>query len=120
LPSIKGSEHVQHHFAVRHTWLVRGMRVLTPAHSRSWVADRSVGLGVIPAGVQVGAGWRAGGAGRGEPDQIPATGVLDIRQHAEYIAGHLLERAGHHDLRVLVGGAEDWTNATGQHLEEGA
>ncbi|MEV6600074.1 rhodanese-like domain-containing protein [Actinoplanes sp. NPDC051346] len=93
------------------------------------------------------------------PDQVPARGVLDIRQHAEYTAGHLprarhlelghlaqqanavpgkaltvmcghgeramtaatlLERAGHRDLSVLVGGAEDWAAATGQHLEEGA
>ncbi|OJF10351.1 MBL fold metallo-hydrolase [Couchioplanes caeruleus] len=93
------------------------------------------------------------------PDQMPARGVLDIRQHAEYTSGHLpralhlelghlpqqagavpsealtvmcghgeramtaatlLERAGHRDLSVLVGGAEDWATATGQHLEEGA
>ncbi|TDO51097.1 glyoxylase-like metal-dependent hydrolase (beta-lactamase superfamily II) [Kribbella sp. VKM Ac-2571] len=34
-------------------------------------------------------------------------------------AASLLERAGHRDLAVLVGGAEDWTAATGRELETG-
>jgi hydroxyacylglutathione hydrolase len=34
-------------------------------------------------------------------------------------AATLLERAGHRDLGVLVGGPEDWAKATGQHLEQG-
>ena len=32
----------------------------------------------------------------------------------------LLERAGHHDLSVLVGGAEDWAAVTGRDLAVGA
>ncbi|WP_350279134.1 MBL fold metallo-hydrolase [Kribbella sp. HUAS MG21] len=34
-------------------------------------------------------------------------------------AASLLERTGHRDLVVLVGGAEDWAAATGQELETG-
>jgi rhodanese-related sulfurtransferase len=34
-------------------------------------------------------------------------------------AASLLERAGHRDLAVLVGGAEDWSAATGRDLETG-
>jgi glyoxylase-like metal-dependent hydrolase (beta-lactamase superfamily II)/rhodanese-related sulfurtransferase len=111
------------------------------------------------------AAWRAAGGAVTttalvHPDQLPERGVLDIRQHAEYAAGHLpgaahielghlsdmadavpdgeavtvmcghgeraitaatlLERAGHRDLRVLVGGAEDWAEATGHILADGA
>jgi glyoxylase-like metal-dependent hydrolase (beta-lactamase superfamily II) len=108
--------------------------------------------------------WRAAGAEVTmirlvRPDQMPERGVLDIRQHAEYAAGHLpgarhvelghlaenadmvadravtvmcghgeraitaatlLERAGHRDLGVLVGGPEDWATATGHPLQDGA
>jgi glyoxylase-like metal-dependent hydrolase (beta-lactamase superfamily II) len=92
------------------------------------------------------------------PGRLPAGGVLDVRQHDEYAAGHLpqalhvelgdltrragnlpdeavtvmcghgeraitaatiLERTGHREPRVLVGGAEDWARATGRQLEEG-
>jgi glyoxylase-like metal-dependent hydrolase (beta-lactamase superfamily II) len=84
--------------------------------------------------------------------------VLDIRQDAEYAAGHLpgavhielgeldrhldavpdrpvtvmcshgeramtaaslLERAGRRDVAVVIGGADDWAEATGQPLREG-
>jgi 3-mercaptopyruvate sulfurtransferase SseA len=34
-------------------------------------------------------------------------------------AASLLHRAGHRDLAVLVGGAEDWAKATGQPLRDG-
>jgi glyoxylase-like metal-dependent hydrolase (beta-lactamase superfamily II)/rhodanese-related sulfurtransferase len=34
-------------------------------------------------------------------------------------AASLLERAGHRDVAVLIGGAEDWAAATGQDLETG-
>jgi glyoxylase-like metal-dependent hydrolase (beta-lactamase superfamily II)/rhodanese-related sulfurtransferase len=92
------------------------------------------------------------------PDRVDGP-VLDIRQDAEYEAGHLpaaihielgdlaaqadavpnapltvmcghgeramtaaslLERTGHRDLAVLVGGADDWAEATGRPLKEGA
>ena len=83
--------------------------------------------------------------------------VLDVRQDAEYVAGHvpgavhmelgglpgqaqdapgeavvmcghgeramtaasLLQRAGHHGLSVLAGGAQDWATVTGRPLQEG-
>jgi rhodanese-related sulfurtransferase/glyoxylase-like metal-dependent hydrolase (beta-lactamase superfamily II) len=83
--------------------------------------------------------------------------VLDVRQDAEYVSGHvpgaahielgdlpgraqdapreavvmcghgeramtaasMLQRAGHHGLTVLAGGAEDWAQATGRPLQEG-
>jgi rhodanese-related sulfurtransferase len=35
-------------------------------------------------------------------------------------AASLLERSGRRDLAVLVGGAEDWANATGQPLRDDA
>jgi hydroxyacylglutathione hydrolase len=34
-------------------------------------------------------------------------------------AATILERTGHREPRVLVGGAEDWARATGRQLEEG-
>jgi glyoxylase-like metal-dependent hydrolase (beta-lactamase superfamily II) len=90
------------------------------------------------------------------PDQMAGRRVLDIRQDAEFAAGHvpgaehielgalasvadrldagptvvmcghgeraagaasLLERAGHHDLAVLVGGPDDWATVTGSRLQ---
>ena len=91
------------------------------------------------------------------PDTVSGT-VLDVRQHDEYVAGHvpgarsvelgaldtiddlppghltvmcghgeramtgasLLERAGHRDLSVLVGGPADWAAVTGRPLAVGA
>jgi hydroxyacylglutathione hydrolase len=35
-------------------------------------------------------------------------------------AASLLHRAGHRDLTVLVGSADDWAAATGKALEHGA
>jgi hydroxyacylglutathione hydrolase len=34
-------------------------------------------------------------------------------------AASLLERAGHRDLSVLVGGPDDWADATGRRLATG-
>jgi rhodanese-related sulfurtransferase len=34
-------------------------------------------------------------------------------------AATLLHRAGHRDVAVLVGGADEWAKATGQRLESG-
>jgi rhodanese-related sulfurtransferase len=83
--------------------------------------------------------------------------VLDVRQNAEFVTGHLpgaahielgdlpgraqdapgeavvmcghgeramtaasmLQRAGHHGVSVLAGGAQDWATVTGQPLQEG-
>jgi hypothetical protein len=36
-----------------------------------------------------------------------------------YARDHLLQKAGHHGLAVLAGGAGDWADATGQPLREG-
>ncbi|HEX6351394.1 MBL fold metallo-hydrolase [Actinophytocola sp.] len=91
-------------------------------------------------------------------DEINGERVLDVRQTAEFAAGHLpgashvelgeiaanarklpteptvvmcahgeramsaaslLERAGHHDLAVLRGSADDWAQATGHSLATG-
>jgi hydroxyacylglutathione hydrolase len=92
-----------------------------------------------------------------QPDQVGDAPVLDIRQTAEFTAGHLpgavhielgdlpdhtteapaapvvmcghgeramgaaslLERAGHRDLAVLIGGPDDWAKNTGQPLDTG-
>ncbi len=108
------------------------------------------------------AAWQAGG-GPAETtelvsaDRIDRRPVLDVRQDAEFLAGHvpgaahielgdlpgreqaapagavvmcghgeramtaasLLQRAGHHGLAVLAGGAQDWAAATGRPLQEG-
>jgi hydroxyacylglutathione hydrolase len=92
------------------------------------------------------------------PTEDRGTRIVDVRQTAEYTAGHvptarhielgglthriaglapaptvvmcghgeraatgasLLERAGHHELAVVVGGAQDWADATGQALVTG-
>jgi hydroxyacylglutathione hydrolase len=126
----------------------------------------ALNVGVDHLAGELAGGMTAWRAGAGEisttrlvtPDQLPPGGVLDVRQRAEYAAGHLpqahhielgdltrlagslpdeavtvmcghgeramtaatiLERSGHRELRVLVGGAEDWAQATGRQLEEG-
>jgi rhodanese-related sulfurtransferase len=55
-------------------------------------------------------------------DAVPDRPVTVMCGHGEraMTAASLLERAGRHDLTVLVGGAEDWAAATGQALEGGA
>ncbi|MGR6963236.1 rhodanese-like domain-containing protein [Geodermatophilus sp. URMC 61] len=93
------------------------------------------------------------------PDHLGGRRILDVRQDAEFAAGHvpgaehvelgalaavadrlgngptvvmcghgeraagaasLLERAGHRDLAVLVGGPEDWARGTGRPLTSGS
>jgi hydroxyacylglutathione hydrolase len=151
-----------------------------------WVVPDGVPLGFVLAGGQDPAqvAWQAlkigyeqlagqldGGMAAWHADAGPAeaTGlvtagriagrpVLDVRQAAEYAAGHLpgavhvelgslpariqdapagavvmcghgeramtaaslLQRAGHQGLAVLAGGPQDWADATGQPLQEGA
>ena len=90
------------------------------------------------------------------PDQLGGRRILDVRQDAEFAAGHvpgaqhvelgslaavadqlgdgptvvmcghgeraagaasLLERAGHRDLAVLIGGPEDWARGSGRSLD---
>lgn len=52
-------------------------------------------------------------------DQLPDAPTVLMCGHGERAAtaASLLERAGHRDLAVLVGGAEDWATATGRDLE---
>ena len=51
-------------------------------------------------------------------DRLPGDPTVVMCGHGERAAGaaSLLERAGHHDLAVLVGGPDDWSTATGQPL----
>jgi glyoxylase-like metal-dependent hydrolase (beta-lactamase superfamily II) len=52
-------------------------------------------------------------------DNLARTPTVVMCGHGERAAtaASLLERAGHRDLAVLVGGAEDWARATGSDLE---
>jgi hydroxyacylglutathione hydrolase len=54
-------------------------------------------------------------------DRLPATPTVLMCGHGERAAGaaSVLERAGHRDLAVLVGGPEDWARATGSALATG-
>jgi hydroxyacylglutathione hydrolase len=54
-------------------------------------------------------------------DRVPAAPEVVMCGHGERAAGavSVLERAGHHDLAVLVGGPDDWAGATGGRLETG-
>jgi hydroxyacylglutathione hydrolase len=51
--------------------------------------------------------------------ELPERPTLVMCGHGERAAGgvSLLERAGHHDLAVLQGGARDWAEVTGRDLE---
>jgi glyoxylase-like metal-dependent hydrolase (beta-lactamase superfamily II) len=117
-------------------------------------------IGQVADGLEA---WQADGRPTGSialvhPGSLGDQMVLDVREPAEYTAGHLphgrnlplgdlpggteevadeptvvmcghgeramgaaslLARAGHGDLAVLDGGAEDWASATGQELETG-
>ena len=52
-------------------------------------------------------------------DRLPGDPTVVMCGHGERAAGaaSLLERAGHHDLAVLVGGPDDWAAATGRPLD---
>ena len=54
-------------------------------------------------------------------DRLPATPTVSMCGHGERAAGaaSVLERAGHRDLAVLVGGPEDWARVTGSALQTG-
>ncbi|MDI6103710.1 MBL fold metallo-hydrolase [Actinoplanes sp. NEAU-A12] len=67
-------------------------------------AATHIELGELPADPTVAAGTSIVMCGHGERAMTAAT---------------LLERAGHHDLGVLVGGPADWAAATGDTLREG-
>jgi len=52
------------------------------------------------------------------PVELPQGPVTVMCGHGEraMTAASLLARAGHHDLRVALGGPKDWRRATGQAL----
>jgi glyoxylase-like metal-dependent hydrolase (beta-lactamase superfamily II) len=56
-----------------------------------------------------------------DADAVPDTPVTVMCGHGEraMTAASLLHRAGHRDLAVLVGGADDWATANGQPLGNG-
>jgi hydroxyacylglutathione hydrolase len=72
--------------------------------------------GHVPGAVHVELGTASVAAGR-----LPDEPIVTMCGHGQRAAGgaSLLERAGHRDLAILVGGAEDWAGATGRSLETG-
>jgi hydroxyacylglutathione hydrolase len=61
------------------------------------------------------------GALTGRVDAVPEAPVTVMCGHGEraMTAASLLHRAGHRELAVLVGGADDWAKASDQPLQEG-
>jgi glyoxylase-like metal-dependent hydrolase (beta-lactamase superfamily II) len=72
--------------------------------------------GYLPGAVHVELGALAAAA-----DRLPAAPTVVMCGHGERAAGaaSLLERAGHRDLAILVGGPQDWARATGRPLVTG-
>ena len=70
--------------------------------------------GHLPGAVHVELGTLAAAA-----DRLPDTPTVVMCGHGERAAGaaSLLERAGHHDVAVLIGGPDDWAAATGRTLD---
>jgi hydroxyacylglutathione hydrolase len=154
-------------FATWLGWLVPDDRplvvVLDPDQDRDELVRQALKVGYERLAGELAGGmaaWRAAGL---PTARIPLVGlegvdgrrVLDVRQDAEFTAGHLpgaahvelgslanadelpvgplavmcehgeramtgaslLQRAGHGDLTVLMGGASDWSRATGRPLE---
>jgi hydroxyacylglutathione hydrolase len=58
----------------------------------------------------------------GHAHAVPEEAVTVMCGHGEraMTAATLLHRAGHQEVAALVGGADDWANATGHALKEGA
>jgi hydroxyacylglutathione hydrolase len=154
-------------FATWLGWLVEDNRplvvVLEPGQDRDDLVRQALKVGYEHLAGELDGGmaaWDAAGLPSARiplvevADQYSGT-VLDVRQDAEFAAGHmsgaahvelgalagadelpagplavmcehgeramtgasLLQRAGHGDLTVLVGGAGDWSRATGRSLE---
>lgn len=72
--------------------------------------------GHLPAAVHVELGELSDRA-----DDVPDEPLVVMCGHGERAMGaaSLLERAGRHDVAVLVGGPDDWATATGRRLETG-
>ena len=161
---------LRHQFATWLGWVVRdGVPlgfVLAGGQDPAEVAWQALKIGYENLAGQLDGGmaaWHAD-AGPAETTELVTAGriagrpVLDVRQAAEYAAGHvpaavhielgdlparaqdapaaavvmcghgeramtaasLLQRAGHQGLAVLDGGPQDWADATGRPLREGA
>ncbi|SDH83731.1 Glyoxylase, beta-lactamase superfamily II [Actinokineospora alba] len=57
----------------------------------------------------------------GRVDEVPAGPTVVMCGHGERAmsGASLLERAGHREVAVLIGGADDWVRATGGRLDSG-
>jgi len=155
-------------FATWLGWLVAAGRsvvvVLDPFQDRAEVVRQAYKIGHEHLAGELAGGmvaWNAAGLPARRVRLVPAAQaagtIVDVRQDAEYTAGHipgavhvelgsvgataipaagpltlmcghgeramtaasLLEAAGHHDLRVVVGGAPDWAAASGRPLQTG-
>jgi glyoxylase-like metal-dependent hydrolase (beta-lactamase superfamily II)/rhodanese-related sulfurtransferase len=155
-------------FATWLGWLVAAGRpvvvVLDPFQDRAEVVRQAYKIGYEHLAGELAGGmvaWNAAGLPSRRVRLVPAEQaagtIVDVRQDAEYAAGHipgavhvelgsvgatgvtaagpltlicghgeramtaasLLEAAGHHDLRVAVGGAADWAAASGRALQTG-
>ncbi|HET6214678.1 MAG TPA: MBL fold metallo-hydrolase, partial [Micromonosporaceae bacterium] len=107
-------------------WTAAGGRLSTTRLIRPSEVDSSVvvdvrqasevATGHLPGAQLIELGDLAGFAG-----QLPGGPVTVICAHGERATtgASLLERAGHHDLAVMVGGADDWAKATGATLDTG-
>jgi hydroxyacylglutathione hydrolase len=75
--------------------------------------DAEFAAGHMPGAAHVELGALAGA------DELPAGPLAVMCEHGEraMTGASLLQRAGHGDLTVLVGGAGDWSRATGRSLE---
>lgn len=69
--------------------------------------------GHLPDAANVELGALAEGA---RPDIRPGTAVMCGHGERAMTAASLLERAGHDDVAVVVGGPDDWAKATGEEL----
>lgn len=69
--------------------------------------------GHLPDAANVELGALAEGA---RPDIRPGTAVMCGHGERAMTAASLLERAGHDDVGVVVGGPDDWAQATGEEL----
>jgi hydroxyacylglutathione hydrolase len=88
------------------------------AGDRAVVDARPIGAfaaGHIPGALAVELGALTGDQ---RPAELPEGPVTVMCGHGEraMTAASLLARAGHHDLRVVLGGPKDWRRATGQAL----